>query len=253
MDCNPVAAKTCVLKMQLKCETCQKKVKKVMQKIHGVHSISIDANDGTAAVSSTVDPHLLIAMLAKAGKKAELLWELPQQTPVNIPNPQVEQPFKNVQMASPPPRPPPSPGPPPPPPPASNLQASGFDYAQLQELAKIPGLKHVELQHSRNVKLVFKDHYDDDHLSHGDEHAMKISLDRQLYNGAANVGHGHVRNQEQHMQMKPMVYHRPSPVHYYYARPFATPTNYSGYGGLQPRNLPHADFNCSDDGKCIVM
>ncbi|KAL5860272.1 hypothetical protein ACOSQ4_001568 [Xanthoceras sorbifolium] len=197
MDCNPVAAKTCVLKMQLKCETCQKKVKKVMQKIHGVHSISIDANDGTAAVSSTVDPHLLIAMLAKA--------------------------------------------------------ASGFDYAQLQELAKIPGLKHVELQHSRNVKLVFKDHYDDDHLSHGDEHAMKISLDRQLYNGAANVGHGHVRNQEQHMQMKPMVYHRPSPVHYYYARPFATPTNYYGYGGLQPRNLPHADFNCSDDGKCIVM
>ncbi|KAK3193845.1 hypothetical protein Dsin_025155 [Dipteronia sinensis] len=114
MDCNSVATKPCVMKMQLKCESCQKKVKKVLQKIHGVHSINIDANEGTVAVSSTVvDPQLLIAMLAKAGQKAELLWESPQQTPLHNPNPQMKQPFKKVQMA----------------PPAINLQASGFNHA----------------------------------------------------------------------------------------------------------------------------
>ncbi|KAK3193843.1 hypothetical protein Dsin_025153 [Dipteronia sinensis] len=155
-------------------------------------------------------------MLAKAGQKAELLWESPQQTPLHNPNPQMKEPFKNVQMAP--------PSPPPPAPPASNLQASGFDHAQLQELARIPGLKHVELQHSRNMKLVFKDHNDD---------------------------HDH------HMQMKPMVYYGPySPV-LYYAHPFATPPNYYGYGGgLQvPTNHPQAHFNSShdDDGKCIIM
>ncbi|KAK2649242.1 hypothetical protein Ddye_016731 [Dipteronia dyeriana] len=220
MDCNSVAAKTCVMKMQLKCESCQKKVKKVLQKIHGVHSINIDANEGTVAVSSTVvDPQLLIAMLAKAGQKAELLWESPQQIPLHNPNPQMKQPFKNVPMT------PPHPPPPPPPPPASDLQASGFDHGQLQELARIPGLKHVELQHSRNMKLVFKDHNDD---------------------------HDH------YMQMKPMVYYGTSSPVLYYAHPFATPPNYYGYGGggLQPTNLPHAQFNCchDDDGnKCIVM
>ncbi|XVE77761.1 hypothetical protein DITRI_Ditri13aG0088700 [Diplodiscus trichospermus] len=68
MDHSPI--RTCILKMNVKCENCQRKLKKTLQKIHGVHSINIDANEGKVEVSSTVDPNLFIAMLAKAGENS---------------------------------------------------------------------------------------------------------------------------------------------------------------------------------------
>ncbi|GMP91047.1 hypothetical protein CsSME_00041913 [Camellia sinensis var. sinensis] len=41
-----------------------------------VYSIKIDAEQGKVTISGTVDPHTIITMLGKAGKKAELLSEM---------------------------------------------------------------------------------------------------------------------------------------------------------------------------------
>ncbi|XWS76431.1 hypothetical protein CRYUN_Cryun01aG0175600 [Craigia yunnanensis] len=72
-------------------------VKKTLQKIHGVHSINIDADEGKVAVSSTVDPHLFIAMLVRAGQKTELLLEPAKPQAMNNLN-QVEHQGKKMQF-----------------------------------------------------------------------------------------------------------------------------------------------------------
>ncbi|KAG5405458.1 hypothetical protein IGI04_011577 [Brassica rapa subsp. trilocularis] len=70
---------TCVLKVNIHCEGCKQKVKKILQKIEGVFTTKIDADQGkvTVSVSGSVDPSVLIEKLAKSGKHAEV-WGAPK-------------------------------------------------------------------------------------------------------------------------------------------------------------------------------
>ncbi|VAI15659.1 unnamed protein product [Triticum turgidum subsp. durum] len=63
---------TCVLKVNIHCDGCQKKVKKILHKIEGVYQSSIDPEQGKVTVSGMVDPDTIIKKLTKAGKPAEL-------------------------------------------------------------------------------------------------------------------------------------------------------------------------------------
>uniref|UniRef100_A0A453HRT6 HMA domain-containing protein n=1 Tax=Aegilops tauschii subsp. strangulata TaxID=200361 RepID=A0A453HRT6_AEGTS len=64
---------TCVLKVNIHCDGCQKKVKKILSKIDGVYQTSIDAEEGKVMVSGLVDPDTIIKKLNKGGKPA-VLW-----------------------------------------------------------------------------------------------------------------------------------------------------------------------------------
>ncbi|XVF64958.1 hypothetical protein PTKIN_Ptkin09bG0208600 [Pterospermum kingtungense] len=85
---------TCVLKVNIHCDGCNQKVKKILQKIDGVYKTSIDSEQGKVTVAGTVDPALLIKKLAKSGKHAEL-WGAPK---ANNNQNQVANQFKNMQL-----------------------------------------------------------------------------------------------------------------------------------------------------------
>nr|GMD80534.1 heavy metal-associated isoprenylated plant protein 33-like [Ipomoea batatas] len=68
---------TCVLKVNIHCDGCKHKVKKILQKIEGVYKIGIDSESGKVTVSGNVDPATLIKKLTKHGKHAEL-WGAPK-------------------------------------------------------------------------------------------------------------------------------------------------------------------------------
>ncbi|RWW20834.1 hypothetical protein GW17_00015034 [Ensete ventricosum] len=70
---NLFTMQTCVLKVSIHCNGCKKKVNKLLQKVDGVYTTSIDAEQGRVTVSGDVDPATLIKKLSKAGKHAELL------------------------------------------------------------------------------------------------------------------------------------------------------------------------------------
>ncbi|KAF7837235.1 heavy metal-associated isoprenylated plant protein 33-like [Senna tora] len=71
-----------VLKVSIHCEGCKHKVKKVLQKIDGVFTTEIDAEQGKVTVSGIVDPSILIKKLVKSGKRAEL-WGAPKSNNEN--------------------------------------------------------------------------------------------------------------------------------------------------------------------------
>ncbi|KAJ4893000.1 neurogenic protein mastermind [Raphanus sativus] len=68
---------TCVLKVNIHCDGCKQKVKKILQKIEGVFTTKIDSDQGKVTVSGNVDPSVLIKKLAKSGKHAEI-WGAPK-------------------------------------------------------------------------------------------------------------------------------------------------------------------------------
>ncbi|GLT38313.1 hypothetical protein SLA2020_125700 [Shorea laevis] len=65
---------TWVLKVniQCQCEGCEQKVEKLLRKIDGVYSTSIDSERGKVTVTGNVDPAILIKKLEKSGKHAQL-------------------------------------------------------------------------------------------------------------------------------------------------------------------------------------
>ncbi|KAF9681616.1 hypothetical protein SADUNF_Sadunf05G0020400 [Salix dunnii] len=54
------------------CDGCKKKIKKMLRKIEGVYSTTIDAEHGKVTVTGNVDPAKLIKQFEKSGKHAEL-------------------------------------------------------------------------------------------------------------------------------------------------------------------------------------
>ncbi|XP_077239902.1 uncharacterized protein LOC143880805 [Tasmannia lanceolata] len=72
-DFNFLKIQTWILKVNIDCYGCKKKVKKLLQKIDGVYTITMDSEQGKVIVSGNVDPSTLIKKLAKSGKHAELL------------------------------------------------------------------------------------------------------------------------------------------------------------------------------------
>ncbi|KAK4804651.1 hypothetical protein SAY86_004468 [Trapa natans] len=62
----------CVLRVNIHCDGCKKKVNKLLQKIEGVDATLIDAELGKVTISGYVHPKVLIDTLVKSGKHAEL-------------------------------------------------------------------------------------------------------------------------------------------------------------------------------------
>ncbi|PIM98686.1 Copper chaperone [Handroanthus impetiginosus] len=90
---------TCVLKVNIHCDGCKQKVKKILQKIEGVYTTKIDSEQGKVTVSGNVDPATLIKKLTKNGKRAEI-WGAPKPTNNNNNNNQnqLNNQLKNLQI-----------------------------------------------------------------------------------------------------------------------------------------------------------
>ncbi|PKA54128.1 Heavy metal-associated isoprenylated plant protein 26 [Apostasia shenzhenica] len=71
-DYKLLKIQTIVLKVNIHCDGCKDKVKKLLQKIEGVYSVVIDVENQKVTVSGNVDSNTLIKRLARSGKHAEL-------------------------------------------------------------------------------------------------------------------------------------------------------------------------------------
>lgn len=71
-DFKLLKIQTCVLRVNIHCDGCKQKVKKLLQRIEGVYSVNIDAEQQKVTVSGSVDTATLIKKLVRAGKHAEL-------------------------------------------------------------------------------------------------------------------------------------------------------------------------------------
>ncbi|XP_068638894.1 heavy metal-associated isoprenylated plant protein 37-like [Aristolochia californica] len=71
-DFKLLKIQTCVLKVNLHCDGCKQKVKKLLQRIEGVYTVNVDAEQQKVTVSGNVDSATLIKKLIRAGKHAEL-------------------------------------------------------------------------------------------------------------------------------------------------------------------------------------
>ncbi|KAJ6318369.1 hypothetical protein OIU76_013832 [Salix suchowensis] len=78
-DFKLLKIQTCVLKVNIHCDGCKQKVKKILQRIEGVYQVNIDAEQQKVAVSGTVDSATLIKKLARAGKHAEVWFQKSNQ------------------------------------------------------------------------------------------------------------------------------------------------------------------------------
>ncbi|OIT20172.1 PREDICTED: uncharacterized protein LOC109220549 [Nicotiana attenuata] len=131
-----VSPNTFALKLKLHCKDCERKVRNLLLKIQGVHSVKIDEKLGNVVISGTVDPATILTILEKLGRKAEILWE--QGTPVNNS-------AKNVQIIT-----------------QSEMINPLNDpdiMTQLEPLSGIPGLKTVEV--IKTIKLTFQEERND--------------------------------------------------------------------------------------------
>ncbi|XP_042457821.1 heavy metal-associated isoprenylated plant protein 32-like isoform X1 [Zingiber officinale] len=63
----------CVLKVNFCCDGCQKKVRRVLHKIEGVCTVTINEEEGKVTVTGAVDPAILIKKLNEVGKHAEVI------------------------------------------------------------------------------------------------------------------------------------------------------------------------------------
>ncbi|XP_010269490.1 PREDICTED: heavy metal-associated isoprenylated plant protein 3-like [Nelumbo nucifera] len=69
---EPLKYKTHILKVSIHCEGCKRKVKKVLQSIEGVYTVTIDLQKHKVVVNGNIDAETLIKKLQKTGKHAEL-------------------------------------------------------------------------------------------------------------------------------------------------------------------------------------
>ncbi|KAG8054016.1 hypothetical protein GUJ93_ZPchr0001g32615 [Zizania palustris] len=78
---EPIECQALVLRVPIHCEGCKKKVKKVLQNVHGVLRCDVDArsNKVTVTASRNVDANILVAKLRKSGKQAEPWPDEPKQ------------------------------------------------------------------------------------------------------------------------------------------------------------------------------
>ncbi|KAG6399010.1 hypothetical protein SASPL_140483 [Salvia splendens] len=70
---------TCCLRVNIHCDGCKHKVKKILQRIEGVYEVSIDAEQQKVSISGSVDSSTLVKKLIKGGKHAELWSHKPTQ------------------------------------------------------------------------------------------------------------------------------------------------------------------------------
>lgn len=82
---------TCVLKVNVDCHGCRRKVKKILKKIEGVFTVTIEAEHQRVTVKGTADPETLIKKLLRSGKHAEV-W--PQKSQLHGPGQEQQYPWK---------------------------------------------------------------------------------------------------------------------------------------------------------------
>ncbi|CAI9096719.1 OLC1v1032924C1 [Oldenlandia corymbosa var. corymbosa] len=71
-DFKLLKIQTCVLRVNIDCDGCKQKVKKLLQRIEGVYQVNIDAEQQKITVSGCVDSATLVKKLVRAGKHAEV-------------------------------------------------------------------------------------------------------------------------------------------------------------------------------------
>ncbi|KAI3467006.1 hypothetical protein Pfo_023669 [Paulownia fortunei] len=71
-DFKLLKIQTCVLRVNIHCDGCKQKVKKLLQRIEGVYQVNMDSEQQKVTVSGSVDSATLIKKLVRAGKHAEL-------------------------------------------------------------------------------------------------------------------------------------------------------------------------------------
>ncbi|KAL3582884.1 hypothetical protein D5086_017216 [Populus alba] len=86
---------TCVLKVNIHCDGCKQKVKKILQKIDGVFTTNIDSEQGKVTVSGNVDPAVLIKKLAKSAQR----WPTnPSANPTSLQQLQQMKAFQDMKL-----------------------------------------------------------------------------------------------------------------------------------------------------------
>lgn len=135
-----------------------------------MHSIKVNANEGTIEVSSEIDPQVLISMATKAGKRAELLWEPEPKPPEDITTatPPLATPSTYQRQVH-----------------VSNFD--GFDQTvHLQDLVdrNARGIKHMEIIEKKVTKLTFKGSHDDPSSDHSRSPIAPPSSDSKSSNGS---------------------------------------------------------------------
>ncbi|KAL1803406.1 hypothetical protein ACET3Z_032053 [Daucus carota] len=71
-DFKLLKIQTCVLRVNIHCDGCKQKVKKLLQRIEGVFQVKIDTEQQKVTVSGSVDSASLVKKLIRAGKHAEV-------------------------------------------------------------------------------------------------------------------------------------------------------------------------------------
>ncbi|KAK8913810.1 Heavy metal-associated isoprenylated plant protein 26 [Platanthera zijinensis] len=87
-DFKLLKIQTVVLKVNIHCDGCKHKVRKLLQRIEGVYTVSINEENQKVTVSGNVNSATLIKKLARSGKYAELFSHKPnnQNQKQNTPN-----------------------------------------------------------------------------------------------------------------------------------------------------------------------
>ncbi|KAL8157542.1 heavy metal-associated isoprenylated plant protein 37-like [Apium graveolens] len=71
-DFKLLKIQTCVLRVNIHCDGCKHKVKKILQRIEGVFQVKIETEQQKVTVSGSVDSGTLVKKLIRAGKHAEV-------------------------------------------------------------------------------------------------------------------------------------------------------------------------------------
>lgn len=95
-----------------------------------MRSVTIDGPNGKVTVSGSIDPYTLQNALAKIGKRVEILWDSSGTVNPHSTN-------QNHSLVT--------------------SQTQGLDRQQLEQLAKIKGVKQVELSHTKTIKITLND------------------------------------------------------------------------------------------------
>ncbi|KAA8531908.1 hypothetical protein F0562_006375 [Nyssa sinensis] len=86
-----------VLKVDLSCQKCKKKVLKAVSGLQGVDKIEIDGAKGTLTVTGEADPYEIIVQTRKAGRFAEVVTVGAPPKPEAQKKPEEKKPEQKVQ------------------------------------------------------------------------------------------------------------------------------------------------------------
>lgn len=149
---------TFALKLKIHCKICEKKLKNMLLKIQGVHSVKIDEKLGNLVISGTVDPTTILTMLEKLGRKAELIWE--QGQPINV------QTITQSKVIN-------------------SLNDSDIMTHQLEQLSRIPGLQTMEV--TTTIRLTIQGESRND----ASDNILEISTTNNLNKPGHQFDHSH--------------------------------------------------------------